>query len=90
LGSDGQTMINKTVYDGYNLWNGYRNIQKTVLKNDELQESIPGFRFLKDTCNPCVALDNDYSCPFEINVVDENNKHYEKGVSNIWKNLWNL
>ena len=87
---NGQTVVKKTVYGGYNLWNGYQNIQKNVVENDVLPQEIPGFKFVKGPCNPCVALDNDYSCPFDINVVDENNKTYEKGISDIWSILWNL
>lgn len=44
---------------------------------------IPGFKFLKGACDPCVALKDkpDYSCPFTI----EN-----KEPSYIWKILWGL
>lgn len=76
----------KKVQKGYNLWNGYRNLEKKVLKDDELEHEIPGFHFIKGPCNPCVALNDDYSCPFQINVVGQDSNH----VSSIWKQLWNL
>lgn len=76
----------KTVQTGYNLWNGYRNLEKTVLKNDELPQEVSGFHFIKNSCNPCVALNDDYSCPFQINVQGQENNH----VSEVWKSLWKL
>lgn len=79
----GKTFMQKTTYLGDNLWNGYKNTKTTNLKNSELPEEIPGFHFIKAPCNPCVAIDNDYSCPFEINTNT-------KGVSEIWKNLWSI
>jgi len=79
----GKTFMNKTTNLGDNLWNGYKNTKTTVLKNSELPE-IPGFSFIKKSCNPCVALDNDYSCPFKINTKDS------RGTSEIWKSLWSV
>ncbi len=76
----------KTVQTGYDLWNGYRNLKKTVLKNDDLPQEISGFHFIKNSCNPCAALNDDYSCPFQINVRGQENNH----VSEVWKSLWKL
>lgn len=44
---------------------------------------VPGFKFLKEPCDPCVALNDnpDYRCPFKIN---------DKEPSYIWKVLWGL
>jgi hypothetical protein len=44
---------------------------------------VPGFKFLRGACDPCVALKDtpDYSCPFTIN---------NKEPSYIWKFLWGL
>jgi hypothetical protein len=44
---------------------------------------VPGFKFLKEPCDPCVALkDNpDYRCPFKLK---------DKEPSYIWKVLWGL
>jgi hypothetical protein len=53
----------------------------------DLEKKIPGFRFLKGPCDPCQALNNppNYNCPFELNI-----RGVEKGVSPIWKYLWDL
>lgn len=44
---------------------------------------IPGFKFVKSACDPCVSLKDtpDYSCPFTLG---------EKPTSSIWRNLWGL
>ena len=79
---DNTPVMTKTSYTGYNLWNGYKNMKTDVLRNDQLPKEISGFHFVKDSCNPCVALNNDYTCPFQINVKDNNH------MSEIWKRLW--
>ena len=62
--SDGR--IQKTIVDGYNYFNGYKNSSSTYLDNVDLPNKIPGFSFVNGACNPCDALDNDYSCKFQI------------------------
>jgi hypothetical protein len=54
---------------------------------NDLEKKIPGFTFLKGPCDPCQALNNspNYNCPFELNI-----RGVEKGVSPIWKYLWDL
>ena len=44
---------------------------------------VPGFKFVKGACDPCVALKDtpDYSCPFTLG---------EKPTSSIWKTLWGI
>lgn len=81
---NGTSIIKKIQVDGYNWWNGYKNEKITDIKNDEIPIEMPGFSFVKESCNPCLALDNDYSCPFKINLKGN------ESVSEIWKNLWNL
>lgn len=76
--------MQKTIQNGYNLWNGYKNLDTTEISNDSIPNEIQGFQFIKNTCNPCVALNNDYSCPFQINVDGDTE------TSSIWKNLWNI
>ena len=84
---NGNSVLEKTVFNGINSWNGYPNEIKTNLSNEELPNEIPGFSFIKNPCNPCVALNNpaDYSCPFNIKVKGEQTE-----VSSIWSKLWNL
>lgn len=82
---DGATNLQKKILKGYNLWNGYGVYDITNIKNNDIPNEVQGFQFVKSPCNPCVALDNDYSCPFQINTKKDGNK-----VSHIWKKLWNL
>jgi len=81
----GKTSLQKKVLTGYNLWNGYANYEVTDLTNENIPQNVPGFHFIKGPCNPCVALDNDYSCPFQLSTKKEGTK-----VSEIWKKLWNI
>ena len=76
--------MKKTIQNGYNLWNGYKNLTTSEIPNDSIPNEIQGFQFIKNSCNPCLALNNDYSCPFQINI--EGNT----GISSVWKNLWNI
>ena len=54
--------------------------EKSILKNEELEKVIPGFKFTSGVCNPCSGLDGDYSCPFTVDSFG--------GTSNVWKYLW--
>ena len=66
----------------------YNHVKKiTPVDYNNLEKLIPGFSFLKGPCNPCKNLNNppDYNCPFELNI-----RGTEKGVTSIWKYLWNI
>jgi hypothetical protein len=58
------------------------------LQNNNLESVIPGFKFIKEPCNPCSILNEtpDYNCPFSIKT--KNNPTAK--ISNVWKYLWNL
>ena len=83
---DGNSYIEKSVTNGTNYFNGYKNITKEKIENADLPSEIPGFSFINGECNPCAALNlnADYSCPFKINVGGDNN------TSSVWKTLWGL
>jgi hypothetical protein len=83
---NGESKIEKTVYTGVNLWNGYTNTEKTWVKNEDIPKEMPGFEFVNGPCNPCSALDNDYSCAFRLNVKGDDGSD----ISPIWKMLWGL
>jgi hypothetical protein len=67
-----------------------KNFTDDYIENSEpipdadIPVNMPGFNFVKGPCNPCVAIRNDYSCPFKLNVGGDDS------VSPIWKNLWGL
>ncbi len=53
---------------------------------NQLPKLVKGFKFIKQPCNPCVALNSpaDYTCPFSIK---------KKGlplISFAWEKLWGL
>ena len=83
---DGNSIMQKKVYTGVNLWNGFMNSTTTNVKNEDIPKEMPGFSFVKGACNPCKALNNpgDYSCPFKLNVEGDDS------ISEPWKILWNL
>jgi len=76
----------------------YNNQTKTISQVDynDLENIIPGFKFLNGPCNPCSNIDNNtnYSCPFTINIKNDNplNQTLPNGISskisNIFKYLW--
>jgi hypothetical protein len=83
---DKNPVLQKSTLNGYNLWNGYKNTTTTNIKNEDIPKEMPGFSFVKNSCNPCSALNDpaDYSCPFKLNVKGDNE------TSAVWKNLWNI
>lgn len=78
--------MEKKIYTGMNLWNGYMNTTTTTVKPEDIPKEMPGFSFIKGPCNPCVALNSpgDFSCPFKLNVKGDDS------ISEPWKQLWNL
>lgn len=84
--SNGNSILQKKIFTGMNSWNGYMNSTTTNIKPENIPDEMPGFSFVKNSCNPCVALNTpgDFSCPFKINVKGDNS------VSSSWKHLWGL
>jgi hypothetical protein len=80
------SVMQKKIYTGMNLWNGYMNTSTTEVKPEDIPKEMPGFSFVKGPCNPCVALNSpgDFSCPFRLNVKGDDS------ITEPWKQLWNL
>ncbi len=53
---------------------------------NQLPKLVKGFKFIKQPCDPCVALNSpaDYTCPFSIK------KKREPLLSFAWEKLWGL
>ena len=85
-GKGGDSSMHKIVYNGYNAIYSNMNKEITPVSNEELPNLVAGFHFLREPCNPCLALNNpaSLSCPFSINTGNGNE------VSDIWQNLWQL
>ena len=64
---------------------GEHNTKITDVDYNNLEKLVPGFKFIKEACNPCLALNDpaNYSCPFKLDIKDT-----EKGVSPVWSYLW--
>jgi hypothetical protein len=84
--SNGNSVMEKKVFTGMNLWNGFMNTTTTTVKPEDIPKEMPGFTFVKNPCNPCVALNSpgDFSCPFRLNVKGDDS------ISNPWQSLWQL
>lgn len=85
--------MEKKVYNGMNLWNGYMNSTTTRVKPEDIPKEMPGFSFVKGPCNPCVALNSppDFSCPFRLNIEAKlSSIEGDDSISVPWKQLWNL
>ena len=83
---NGGAVMEKITNVGYDGINGSMIQNISQVSNADIPGLVPGFKFLKGECNPCVALDDpaNYSCPFSLNVGDGGE------VSTIWKDLWGL
>ena len=69
---------------------GIFNQQEKKIENvdyNDLENIIPGFKFLDSPCNPCQSIraQPNYSCPFSLQLNDK-----DSSVSNVWKYLWNI
>ena len=85
------SQMEKKVYTGMNLWNGYMDSTTTIVKPEDIPKEMPGFTFVKEPCNPCIALNSvstsdldNFSCPFKINLKGDDS------ISEPWKQLWNF
>jgi hypothetical protein len=83
---DPVSYMEKTSYLGTDYLSGIFKTKKEIVANADLPTVIPGFGFIKGTCNPCGPLNitPDYGCPFNLNTKGNNS------VSEIWQSLWNM
>jgi hypothetical protein len=53
---------------------------------NQLPKLVKGFKFIKQPCNPCVALNSpaDYTCPFSIKKKGQHTPSF------AWEKLWGL
>ena len=84
--TDPVSYMEKTTYLGTDYLSGIFKTKKEIVANADLPTVIPGFGFIKGTCNPCGPLNitPDYGCPFNLNTKGNNS------VSEIWQSLWNM
>lgn len=82
-----QYELQRVKYTGNDGILGYHSEDIQNISFNSLPDMIPGFKFTKGNCDPCVALNNppSYTCPFNLEVKDR-----PKGISPIWQYLWNI
>ncbi len=82
---DKNPTLERIVYTGKGGIFGQQTKKIEQVDYTNLENIIPGFKFLGAPCNPCksMASNPDYSCQYTVNVEGK-----EPGVSNLWKYLW--
>ena len=85
LSGDGDPVMIREHLLGNDGITGVRVVETEPVANRDLPNVIPGFSFLNEECNPCVALKKnpDYRCPFSLQT-----KSNDTNISDIWKYLW--
>ena len=53
---------------------------KKTIDYNQLESIVPGFKFINGACDPCDALNQNYTCPFK--VTDQ--------TSDVWSHVWGL
>lgn len=82
-----QFELQRVKYTGNNGILGYHSEDIQNISFNSLPDMIPGFKFIKENCDPCQAINNppSYKCPFSLEVKDR-----PEGISPIWQYLWGL
>ena len=79
--------LERITYTGKGGIYGEQTSKVTQVDYNNLENIIPGFKFLDSPCNPCRAINDppDYSCPFKLTV-----KNKPPFISRVWQYLWNV
>jgi hypothetical protein len=85
--NDNNPTLERIRYTGKGGIFGEQTQKVTQVDYNDLEKIIPGFTFLSNPCNPCVAVASnpDYSCPFKLKV-----KRKSPFISDVWQYLWKI
>ena len=91
LNSKGDNVLQQLKYKGNEGVFGSHIKDMKDLDYNNLENIIPGFKFVNEKCNPCIAINSppDYSCPFKLDMTSESSNHQGK-ISTIWQYLWGI
>ena len=91
LNSKGNNVLQQLKYKGNEGVFGSHIKDMKDLDYNNLENIIPGFKFVNEKCNPCVAINSppDYSCPFKLDMTSESSNNQGK-ISKIWQYLWGI
>lgn len=80
--------LERIIYTGKGGIFGQQTKKIEQVDYNNLENIIPGFKFLGSPCNPCTSMGSipDYSCKYSLNIED---KKQGASPSNLWKYLWN-
>jgi len=81
VGQNNNVSLQEVLSEGDDGITGVHKKKTILLDYNKLPSLLKGFRFIKEPCNPCVALDDppNYSCAFSLT---------DKAPSPIWSSLW--
>ena len=87
MNKDNDATLERITYTGKGRIYGEQTSKTTSVDYNDLENIIPGFKFLNGPCNPCGAINEnpDYSCPFQLKV-----KNKSPFISDVWQYLWNI
>ena len=87
MNKSNDSILERLTYTGKGGIYGEQTSKVTNVDYNDLENIIPGFKFLNGKCNPCKAINEtpEYSCPFKLEV-----KNQSPYISDIWQYLWNI
>ena len=85
--SSNNSTLERITYTGKGGIFGEQTKKITPVDYNNLENIIPGFKFVNGPCNPCGNIDENpnYTCPFELKT-----KNQPQGISSVWNHLWRL
>ena len=71
--------------------NGIKQVY-TKVNSSDLENIIPGFKFVSQPCDPCVALNSPpgYTCPFTLDISSNHQNLFSNNISKVWQYLWGI
>jgi hypothetical protein len=98
IDDNGNSSLEKTTYTGKGGIFGEQTSITSKVDYNNLENEIPGFKFLNGPCDPCKAINSslEYSCPFSLDLKEEKEEKEEKekkedqnrNISKVWEYLW--
>ena len=87
INTDKGSKLERITFTGHDGIYNAQTKKVTPVDYNDLENIIPGFKFLNRPCNPCGSMDEppDYSCPFRVELKDQ-----PPFISDVWQTLWKI
>ena len=63
--------LEKIQFNGYDPVNLNVLTNNSIIKTEDIEKEVPGFKFIEKQCNPCANLSAPGSCRFSVNQLSE-------------------